>query len=350
MVRWGVLQRNFWLKYGLDRLAVSPLINANPIYNYFHRRRAMARTMEYRGRAPEFLFIETHNYCNARCIMCSYANMRRPKGYMDSSLFELIVDEASALGVGTILLHGTSEPLLDPNVLEKIRKVKRSGRRLHVITNGSLLSAEIAEHIVGEGVDEVTVSLDGHTKESYERVRVGLRWEDVVGGIENVIAQKQRHHRSTPFLRLQYVDAANDRRDAYLFWNYWRSRVDEVIYMRANNWAGQVQLDKLTPACPSASPCRFLWTSMVVLWDGTVPLCCLDSSASHVLGRVGDASIGQVWTGTALSQIRDKHLQGERGEVPLCRACAIPSVWWRPVAGKAAKRGIACDAEDASQF
>jgi organic radical activating enzyme len=335
MVRWGTLQRNFYLKYMLDRVAVSSVVNANPIYNYLHRRQAAARAKEYLGRAPEFLFIETHSYCNARCIMCTYASMRRPKGFMDGSLFEHIVEEASTLHVGTILLHGTCEPFLDPDLFEKIRKIKRRGLRLHVITNGSLLSDEIAERVVAEGVDEVTVSLDGYRKESYERVRVGLRWEDVIEGIERLIAHKRRRKSVAPFLRLQYVDAANDKRDARLFWKYWRGRVDEVIYMRANDWAGQVPLKRMSPACPNASPCRFLWTSMVILWDGTVPLCCLDSSATNVLGRVGDTSISTVWTGEMLTQIRDKHLQGKREEVPLCLRCTVPSVWWRPAASRA---------------
>jgi hypothetical protein len=46
---------------------------------------------------PDRLYVESTNYCNLKCIMCptGLGDIRRPKGYMDTGLFQRIVDEVA---------------------------------------------------------------------------------------------------------------------------------------------------------------------------------------------------------------------------------------------------------------
>ena len=101
--------------------------------------------------------------------------------------------------------------------------------------------------------------------------------------------------------------------------------------MKGQDWAGQVDVKSskfLTKSYPKSVPCRFLWIAMVVLWNGKVPLCCVDYEGKVTLGDLNEISINDVWNGEPLRTIRQKHLCKERNEVPLCSSCYSPSVWW----------------------
>lgn len=331
MVRWKLLQRNYYLKKFLDQLINSPIINNNPIYNYFHFVRAQKRAIEYEKCGPELLYIETHNYCNSKCIMCGYPTMKREKGFMSNSLFEKIIREAAQLRVKKVFLHGTSEPLMDKKLLDKVNFIKNHKLYLHIVSNGSLLNENLAQKLILAAVDEITISFDGFTKATYESIRIGLNFDAVKKNLDRLIALKKELNSPTPRLRLNFVNSLNKKKEAYEFWTYWRNQVEEVICENAQNWAGQVAVESpnsFVKSYPEKTPCRFLWIAMFVLWNGTVPLCCNDYEGKVVLGDINQSSIKDVWNGEPLHTIRQKHFSGERKKVSLCSNCYSPSVWW----------------------
>ena len=66
--------------------------------------------------------------------------------------------------------------------------------------------------------------------------------------------------------------------------------------------------------------CSWPWTTLVMLCDGRIVCGCADPYAHRVLGDVRSASVGEVWNGTTVSQLRaDLNAGGSRfcGDCPL---------------------------------
>jgi len=76
---------------------------------------------------PEFFLIQTISYCNARCLICPYADTVsiQEQGPMDLDLFKKIIDEASLYQnqVKQIMPYLMNEPLLDKTLVEKINYI-----------------------------------------------------------------------------------------------------------------------------------------------------------------------------------------------------------------------------------
>lgn len=112
--------------------------------------------------------------CNSRCITCDI--WRNPRRNMHMDLVETIVEECSALRVRWVLLSG-GEAMQHPHWPEIARRFHESGIYVMLLTNGLLLRKQ-ADALRGS-VDEVIVSLDGGTQDTYKAIR-GVDAFDVV--------------------------------------------------------------------------------------------------------------------------------------------------------------------------
>ena len=122
--------------------------------------------------------LDVINKCNLRCRMChSAADEFRsvPRMEMDLELFHRVAAQVFPL-CEKLFLSAAFEPLLArdfPRMLECT-----GSHRIPFtcyITNGTLLTEEIVEQTIAAGINEVVVSLDGTTAETYESIRRGAR-------------------------------------------------------------------------------------------------------------------------------------------------------------------------------
>ena len=66
--------------------------------------------------------------------------------------------------------------------------------------------------------------------------------------------------------------------------------------------------------------CRELWRgTLVVLWDGRVTVCCVDSEGLLQVGDARSDRLTDVWNGEKMREIRRSHAAGEFP--PLCAMC-----------------------------
>ncbi len=94
--------------------------------------------------------------CNLSCSFCDQgAGHRR----MPRDLAERIIDQASTLGVQTVVFTG-GEPLLHPDLWRLVARAKASTLGTNVTTNGLLVRRQLAA-LLTSGVDSVSVSIDG---------------------------------------------------------------------------------------------------------------------------------------------------------------------------------------------
>jgi MoaA/NifB/PqqE/SkfB family radical SAM enzyme len=119
---------------------------------------------------PRSLYVETTSRCNSLCETCilTFGGREAPKdlGYPE---FRRIVDQFPVLE--RVVLHGIGEPLLNRELPAMIEHAKARGAHVLFNTNAITLNGRWPAALVDAGLDEIRVSLDGSTAETYRRVR-----------------------------------------------------------------------------------------------------------------------------------------------------------------------------------
>lgn len=125
---------------------------------------------------------------------------------MATEIFDkLLVDAEQLPGLKTIHFGGFGEPLSHPHILQMISACKSSGYKVEMITNGSLLTAEISDRLVELGLDWLFVSLDGSDDDSFEEIRPGASFGEVTGNIEVLQQRKKTAQSRYPELGIEFV-------------------------------------------------------------------------------------------------------------------------------------------------
>ena len=259
--------------------------------------------------------------CNADCVTCPREEMTRKPGTMEMDLYEKIIRECSRYKIRCLHLHNFGEPLLDKLLSERIRIAKKAGlKRVKIISNGSLLTEEKTRELIESGLDELKISIDGHSPETFEKIRKKLKYADVVENIRQFIKIRDGQGSATPRLTLNFVRSKDNLSEEKAFIQYWRGKVDSISIDKVHNWGIQY----LNPLKKSVirKPCLRVWNTFTVLWNGEVALCCLDYDGKVILGNLEQESFQDIWQGEKLRRIRQYHIQADLSQIPICENCS----------------------------
>jgi sulfatase maturation enzyme AslB (radical SAM superfamily) len=271
--------------------------------------------------------VEITNACNLRCRWCT--THLRKSGMIEPGLFEDILREVAhsdRLDVRELHFYNGGGSMLHPEfaaLMEVSRRVfseepVNTPKRV-LVTNGTRLSEESIEALLGGGLDEVHVSIDGGTKDSYEEHRRGARWEAVISGARRLLEENEArgHPVKTALLMIDLgvQPAPEFERLAGGF--------DVFAPRAAHSWDGSVELDGLAPQPPNRLPCWHVFNNIVVLWNGDVTACCADLLGRGVMGNVASSSLAAHWEGPH-HRMRAMQCEGDEARIGLCRACSIP--------------------------
>ncbi|HZB25431.1 MAG TPA: radical SAM/SPASM domain-containing protein [Vicinamibacterales bacterium] len=285
---------------------------------------------------PEIVQIESTNICNAKCVFCPRDEMHRRQGVMAMDLFRKIVDECAQLGITHIRVHNYGEPFMDRRLTEKVRYAKQKGiREVGMISNGSLITEDVARGMVEAGLDAINISVDASGREVFEATRLGLNYDKVIANIERLVRIRAELGKRRPKLILSFV-RQNNSADEQAFIEHWRAIADKIHVTDLHNWAGTLNRDS-----DVNYPCYRPWLTFTVLWDGRVSLCCADFDGRTILGNLNTSTIREVWNAEPYVQARRAHL--ESGGPDICRSCDLPRkdspLWITKLAGQGS-RGV----------
>lgn len=104
--------------------------------------------------------------CNSRCATCDIWKLARRN--MSMSLVERLAGEFARLGVRSVVLSG-GEAMQHPEWPLIAARFRSMGAHVNLLTNGLFLKKQAAS--VLENIDQLTVSLDGGTAETYQAIR-----------------------------------------------------------------------------------------------------------------------------------------------------------------------------------
>ena len=268
-------------------------------------------------RWPDIVQIESTNLCNAKCVFCPRDEMHRRQGVMDFDLYRKVVDECAALGITHVRVHNYGEPFLDKQLVEKVRYAKSKGiAEVGMISNGSLITEDLARGMIDAGLDAINISVDASGKEVFEATRLHLKYDDVIQNVRTLARLRNESGRTHPKLILSFVRQNNSAEEAN-FIKEWSQVADKIHITDLHNWAGT-----LNAKSDVQFPCYRLWLTFTVLWDGRVSMCCADFDGRHVFGDLKSQSIAEVWNSPLYRAARRQHL--ESGGPEICRSCDLP--------------------------
>jgi len=266
---------------------------------------------------PDIVQIESTNLCNAKCVFCPRDEMHRRQGVMDFELYRKVVDECAALGITHVRVHNYGEPFLDKTLVEKVRYAKSKGiAEVGMISNGSLITEELARGMIDAGLDAINISVDASGKEVFEATRLHLKYDDVIQNVRTLARLRNESGRTHPKLILSFVRQNNSAEEAS-FIKEWSQVADKIHITDLHNWAGT-----LNAKSDVQFPCYRLWLTFTVLWDGRVSMCCADFDGRHVFGDLKSQTIAEVWNSPLYRAARRQHL--ESGGPEICRSCDLP--------------------------
>lgn len=152
--------------------------------------------------APNYVQIESSTKCNMKCQMC----IRAPGENFDMpfDFFRSIIDQLRSSWFGTkqVDLTGVGEPLLCKNLISMVKYTKKAGFTVGFTSNFTLMNEEKAKELIQAKVDYVHVSIDSARKETFERMRLGANFEDVMSKVKLFAEAKKEMKSSKLTLKL----------------------------------------------------------------------------------------------------------------------------------------------------
>ena len=284
------------------------------------------------GDFPKSLGVELTNYCNLKCPMCPREIATRGYGNMDGDVFRAIADQAAGRRL-VFLPTGFGESFIHPDFHELMHYVGRAGvLGTMLITNGTYFTEKNVHGLIDAQLPLVNISLDGTVKEVYEKIRVKANYEEVVENVERFFRLRKERGSKLPHAILRMIRMQETADDCEVFkqkWEPFLEEGDEIIFSEYQTWNGTVE-DKRTDTPEGMKavegrekkpPCRMIYKTMQVFYDGRTTPCCYDYDCEMEIGNAKDDSISDMWTGERARHFRSLHEEGRMDEIPACRNC-----------------------------
>ncbi|KPK42822.1 MAG: hypothetical protein AMJ78_01115 [Omnitrophica WOR_2 bacterium SM23_29] len=274
----------------------------------------------YVGAFPLFIDIEVTSKCNLKCPFCAttFRNKTVRKGLLRFKILKKIIDEGMNNGLYGVKFNIRGEPLLHPQIHKFVKYAKDRGLLdVYFNTNALLLTEEMSRRLIDAGLDRISISIEGYTKQVYERYRVGAKFETVLTNIRNLQSLKKRFGVKHPKVRIQTVMLSDIEPIFDKYRRFWAKLADEVGYLDYKEMKVKKKGIRYPWACPQ------IWQRMAVWWDGTILPCNHDDDGLLVLGNINETTIKKSWHSKKLNTVREIHKWGNAHEIPACDGCYL---------------------------
>ncbi|MDZ7402284.1 MAG: radical SAM protein [candidate division KSB1 bacterium] len=153
------------------------------------------------------IYLEVTTRCNFNCTTClrKTGAVPRDQDMTLAKVSELIHQLQQSRTCREIVLLGYGETLCHPQAIDIIEQLKSAGFHLTLVTNGQLLSAEIAERLIAAQLDWLYVSIDGGDYMAHQKIRTGSNFQAIIENLKNLAQQKKDSNRSHPQIGLETV-------------------------------------------------------------------------------------------------------------------------------------------------
>ncbi len=326
---------------------------------------------------PTYVQIEPVGQCNLRCQMCPIQFRKDgppygPPAFMEFETFTQIIDQFVTLQ--QLHLQGLGEPMMHPRFFDMVAYAADKGIRVTTNSNLTLLNKKRAEQCVTSGLECLHVSIDGAIAQTYDRIRVGSRFEQVVDNLELVlkareqlgselphlhlvmVVMRQNLHELPDLVRLAHQWSVEQMFVQHLCHDFGESSLPthyrpmrefvqsqtlleedlervEHYFDQARNVARELSVNLRLPrtrsrihppGTPGQKRCGWPWKGAYISYQGSAMPCCMVSTPDRInFGNIVEQGVDQTWNGEAYESFRARLASDQPPEV--CRSCSIYS-------------------------
>lgn len=161
--------------------------------------------------------IELTTACNLACPFCTHKDLKETPKMMTlehvRGVYKSIEKELPTQFFKRFLLFnltGIGEILINRQTMEIIKFLKDQGAMVTFADNFTLMREDTINQLIDMKVDNIFVSFDGGTKETYESLRVGANFEEVVQNVKNFTRIKKEKGVQLPNVNLRFVPTSEN--------------------------------------------------------------------------------------------------------------------------------------------
>jgi len=252
---------------------------------------------------------------------------------MPHHVFQKTIDEYIAMGKahhGIGLTPIVGDPLVDPNLEDKILYANHCGIKLiHITTNAILLTKERFEKLVHSGLSHITISMSNFDSNEYEHIYRSPHYLTVLKNIRGIT-------RSNLFQKCSVQIAL--RTASFFPWikrEYWEFKIAGIKFFRSyffDDWSGSVSsknfygLMMLRPLTKKRLPCSYLYGGPLISVSGDVTACgCrdLEVNSDLYLGNIIKTPLEKILAPAKMEALRNRFIKGNLPNI--CKDCRIYS-------------------------
>lgn len=293
--------------------------------------------------APYTIYIEPTRYCNLKCFYCMHGTRGRQGGAleqmgfrlinMEETLYGKIVDDIMKFPVQPkrIVFSGLGEPLMNPELPHMLHMLRKEGYegRLDVITNGVLLSHQMADELIESGISRMQISIQGITQEHYaENCGVPVKIDQLCENIRYFYEKKEDAQ-----VYVKIIDAELRNQDEEnLFYELFGDICDSiyiehliVLEQQMGDHGGRVDHSRnlSNEEIKEWKCCAVPTYHLQIGVEGDVfPCPVVGLPIGFAMGNVKDSSLSDIWKSEKRKQFILSHLKGKKEQLPVCKTCS----------------------------
>lgn len=290
---------------------------------------------------PKVIHVAVSRTCNINCIMCPINRevLRNKQKFIEFETFQRLFKEDNQfeflnfVGTGEVFVYKDFPRILD-------YCFERNFSALGCTTNLQLISRELAELMVKNRFQQITASIDGCTKETFEHIRKGASFDKFIETVEYINSSKVRFnslgnpnitfamvamnsniHELPGLVRLArklnvfqvYVARLHVSKEELLHeslffyqekYNYY---YDESIAVARELGINIVMPDKFGSKVKKlrmVRDCRLAFENMYIDVDGIVYPCVCRVYPDVFVGNIKEQSVAEIWNSSKFQEFR----------------------------------------------
>lgn len=270
------------------------------------------------------VYVEITNVCNLACSFCP--GTRRPRHFMSADAFAALAQKLKG-HTEYLYLHVLGEPLLHPQLKEILAAAARSGFKVCLTTNGTLLPQKLPLLMETPNLHKLSVSL--HSFEGNDRP--GEKLADYVTQAARCCRELSRQgvicalrlwneggleEQNSTIEQLLSAELGTDV-SALIPDGRGNRKIAPCLYLES---AQKFDWPDLSAPAGGVEFCLGLRQQAAVLCDGTVVPCCLDGEGQIPLGNLFDEELGDILASPRARALVEGFSRRQPTE-ELCRRC-----------------------------
>lgn len=331
---------NFFQKtHGLKkRILKGHKINENEIFEHLEA---------FRDPQPIVYNIETTNACNMTCKMCPRTTMMTRKvSTIDQQLFDSIVTQLKPFTAGewekwekfiqneyhispndmsenhfflyiipkVIQLHGYGDPLLDKDIVKRVKKLDENGFETYFSCNPANINVDLSVEIMKSGLDYIKYSIESVDDVRHKKIRGKLsNFQASYKKINQLLDIKKKNGLTTTFIITMLDLGLTDQEQEYEKLRNAFEGKDVYIYLKSQDQQWYEKKEIGTKSLHWIELCQHPWMSMTVKSDGKAAMCMEDFNNEIILGDSRLNSLYDIWNGDKYYAFRRVHVYGAKG-------------------------------------